>query len=181
MEGNMTTGHVFIAASLDGFVAREDHGLDWLNKQNTADEDHGYDDFVSGIDGLIMGSGSFKNTLNFGDWPYQKPVIVMSTSLTESNIPTNLNDKVRLTRLAPKELMAWLKEEGWTCAYVDGGQIVQSFIRARLIKDVTITIVPILIGEGRRLFGEIDGDIDFQLIGSEAFNSGLVQIRYEVI
>jgi len=177
----MTTGHVFIATSLDGFVARTDHTMDWLNRQIIEGEDHGFEKFMGSVDGLVMGSGSFKNVLTFGDWPYQKHVKVMSQSLNESDIPADLNGKVSLTRLSPKELMSALNKEGWKRAYVDGGQLVQSFIREGLIEDVTLTLVPILIGSGLRLFGEVDRDIDLQLRHSLAFGSGMVQNHYKLI
>ena len=64
---------------------------------------------------------------------------------------------------------------------MDGGQLVQSFIQAGLIEDINITLIPILIGEGVRLFGSIDGDIDLELTGSQAFSSGLVQNRYRIL
>lgn len=177
----MTTGHVFIATSLDGFVARDDHGLDWLMKQNTADEDHGYDAFMASVDGLIMGRGSFQTALSFDTWPYQKPVFVMSKSLTEDAVPAALRDQVSLTRLEPGDLMASLDAQGWKRAYVDGGLVVQSFIRAGLVSDMSVTLIPILIGGGRRLFGELDGDIDLQLLASKAFPSGLLQTRYRLL
>jgi hypothetical protein len=81
------TGHVFLGVSLDGFVARLDHRLDWLTKHAATGEDHGYDAFMAGVDGIIMGSGSLRTVLTFGEWPYRKPVIVMSGSLTPSAIP----------------------------------------------------------------------------------------------
>ena len=68
----MTTGHVFIATSQDGFIAREDGNIDWLMKQKTDGEDHGYEDFMASVEGLIMGRGSYEKVLTFGDWPYQK-------------------------------------------------------------------------------------------------------------
>lgn len=177
----MTTGHVFMAMSLDGFVAREDHRLDWLMKQKTEGEDHGYDAFMAGVDGLIMGRGSFRNALAFDEWPYHKPVIVMSRSLTENDIPVEMREKVSLTRLNPHGILTSLAERGWARAYVDGGLIVQSFIRAGLIDDMTITLIPILIGKGRRLFGELDSDIDLDLLSSNSFPSGLVQTRYRIL
>ncbi|WP_119168984.1 dihydrofolate reductase family protein [Algihabitans albus] len=176
----MTTGHVFIATSLDGFVARRDHRLDWLMKQNTEGEDHGYEAFLAGVDGLVMGSGSYKTVLGFGDWPYAKPVIVMSTSLSRADVPAELADRVRVTDLGPRDLMRELQAEGWSRAYIDGGQVVQSFLRANLIRDLVVTLVPILIGEGRRLFGEIAEDIDLDLLGVTSFPSGLVQTRYKI-
>ncbi len=174
----MTIGHVFMATSLDGFVARRDHSLDWLMKQNTEGEDQGYNDFIAGVDGIIMGRGSFQNVLTFDQWPYEKLVIVMSKSLTQDDVPKDLSGKVRVTTLEPKELMELLEAEGWKHAYVDGGKIVQSFIKAGLIEDITVTIIPILIGDGLRLFGEINGDIDLSLLESRSFQSGLVQNHY---
>ena len=177
----MTTGHVFIATSLDGFVAREDHQIDWLMKQNTRGEDHGYDDFIGSVDGIVMGRGSYENVLTFGEWPYEKPVVVMSKRLTQSDIPAELKDKVNLTDFEPPDLMQSLRTDGWSRAYVDGGKVVQSFVRCGLIEDVILTTVPILIGTGRRLFGEIDHDIDLDLIGSTSFKSGLVQNHYRIL
>ena len=177
----MINGHVFMAVSLDGFIARSDYSLDWLMKQNTEGEEHGYNDFMDGVDGIVMGSGSFKTILGFDEWPYKKPVNVMSQSLTDKDIPEDIQGKVKLTLLSPKEVMSSLGSEGWKRAYVDGGQVVQSFIREGLIESLTITHIPILIGSGIRLFGEIDQDIDLQLRHSQSFASGLVQSHYTIL
>ncbi len=176
----MTIGHVFIATSLDGFVAREDRSLDWLMKQNTGDEDQGYSDFIASVDGLVMGRGSYQTVLTFDKWPYEIPVVVMSSTLTQKDIPNDLTDKVRITALEPRELMKSLKSEGWKHAYVDGGKVVRSFIKAGLIEDIIITTIPILIGDGIRLFGELDSDIDLTLLESRSFQSGLVQNHYRL-
>ena len=176
----MTTGHIYVATTLDGFVARSDHQLDWLMKQNTNGEDHGYEAFVDSVDGIVMGRGSFENVLTFGEWPYPKPVVVMSKTLSDADIPGKLRDKVRLVDLEPPELMRLLHDEGWSRAYIDGGKLVQSFIRHGLIEDIVLTTVPILIGDGRRLFGEIDADIDLELISTTSFPSGLVRTSYRI-
>lgn len=109
----MTTGHIFIAASLDGYIARKSGELDWLMKQTTADEDHGWDAFMEAVDGLVMGRGTFEKVLTFGDWPYTKPAVVMSRTLTDRDVPGELADKVRLTRLDPPDVMTMLEGEGW--------------------------------------------------------------------
>ena len=176
----MTTGHMFMAMSLDGFVAREDFGLDWLMKQMTEGEDHGNAAFMESVDGLVLGSGSFRTMLTFDTWPYEKPVVVLSRTMRSSDIPDELRDKVTLSALAPRQLMASLSEQGWKRAYVDGGKIIQSFMREGLIADMTVTIVPILIGAGKRMFGTLDADIDLHLLESKSFPSGLVTSRYEV-
>ena len=177
----MASGHVFMAMSLDGFVARTDHAIDWLEKQQTVGEDHGYDDFMASVDGLVMGSGSFKKVLTFQSWPYIKPVIVMSKSLTTDDVPQDLGGKVEISRLSPEELLLSLNQRGWGRAYVDGGRLVQSFIQAGLIKDMTVTIIPILIGDGLRMFGTLDRDVDLELVGSRAFESGLVTNEYRLL
>lgn len=176
----MTTGHMFMAMSLDGFVAREDFGLDWLMKQKTDGEDHGNAAFMESIDGLVMGSGSFRTMLTFDAWPYEKPVVVLSKAMKPNDIPEELRDKVTVSELAPRQLMASLSEQGWKRAYIDGGKIIQTFMREGLIADMTVTVVPILIGEGKRMFGALDADIDLQLLESKSFPSGLVTSRYEV-
>jgi dihydrofolate reductase len=176
----MTSGHVYIAVSLDGFVARSDRRIDWLTKQDTAGEEHGYEAFVASVDGIVMGRGSFETVLGFGRWPYGKPVVVMSRTLTQSDVPAELAGKVRVSDLEPADLMRSLHRDGWGRAYVDGGRLVQSFVRLGLIDDFVLTTIPILIGDGIRLFGELDHDIDLDLLGVESYPSGLVGSRYRV-
>ncbi len=177
----MTTGHVFIAVSLDGFIARKDHRIDWLMKQETGAEDHGYDEFIDRVDGIVMGRNSYEKVLTFGDWPYQKPVVVMSKSLSQSDISPELAEKVSITEFDPPELMKSLESKGWDRAYVDGGKVVQSFLRDGLIDDIVLTTIPILIGDGIRLFGETEADIDLELVSAKSFASGMVQSRYRVL
>ncbi|MEJ1991030.1 MAG: dihydrofolate reductase family protein [Maritimibacter sp.] len=177
----MTTGHIFMAMSLDGYVAREDFSLDWLMKQKTDGEDHGYEAFMDSVDGLVMGSGSFRTALTFDAWPYEKPVVVLSKTLKPEDIPEDLRDKVSISALAPQQFMASLSEQGWKRAYIDGGKVIQSFMREGLIADMTVTVVPILIGAGKRMFGALDADIDLQLLESKSFPSGLVTSRYKVL
>lgn len=177
----MTTGHVFIATSLDGFVARSDHQLDWLMKQDTAGEDHGFEEFMASVDGLVMGRGSYETVLGFDqEWPYAKPVIVLSRSLSQSDVPAALAEKVEVSALDPAALMVRLAKDGWSRVYVDGGRVVQSFIRLGLVESIVLTRVPILIGDGVPLFGEIERDIDLELLNSKSFGSGMVQSHYRL-
>ncbi len=177
----MVSGHIFIATSLDGFVAREDRALDWLMKQPSTGEDHGYNRFMERMDGLIMGRGSYETVLGFESWPYSKPVVVLSKTITQADVPDALKDKVRITASAPVEVMAKLSAEGWKCAYVDGGKVVQSFIRAGLVEDIILTQVPILIGRGLRLFGDLAADVALELVSNRAFKSGMVQSHYRLM
>lgn len=178
----MTTGHVFIATSLDGYVARPDHSLDWLMKQPAAEgDDGGFAAFMENVDGLVMGTGSFRTLLGFDQWPYTKPVVVLSSSLTAQDVPEALQGKVRLSRAEPGSLMRQLQQEGWARAYIDGGRLVQSFLRLGLISDLTITTVPILIGSGIPLFGSLERDIDLRIRSSRILPAGMVQTTFQVV
>ena len=148
----MTTGHVFIATSLDGFIARPDGGLDWLEQANAAGEDHGYEAFVAGIDGLVMGRATFEVALGFTPWPYDKPIIVLSATLEETGIPARLRDQVSIAR-SVAEARADAARRGWRRAYVDGGATIRSFLRAGAIADMVITRIPVLLRSGLPLFG----------------------------
>lgn len=178
----MTTGHVFIATSVDGFVARKDHSIDWLTKQSSVEgEDGGFAAFMDSVDGLIMGSGSFRTILGLGQWPYTKPVIVLSSTLSERDVPDKLKDKARISRSTPKVIMQDLEREHWARAYVDGGRLVQSFLREGLISDLTVTSIPILIGEGIPLFGSLDADVDLELVSFRKLRTGMLQSSYRIV
>jgi len=177
----MTTGHVFIATSLDGFIARADGDVDWLSKYVVEGEDTGYDAMIASIDGLVMGSGTYQKVLTFGEWPYPKPVVVVSRSIKQEDIPANLRERVRVTDKSPAELMEELDEHGWKRAYVDGGRLIQSFLNQGLIEDMIVTNVPILIGSGLPLFGSMPEDIELEHFGTRSFPSGLVSSKYKVL
>lgn len=177
----MIEGHVFIATSVDGFIARSDHALDWLERQPVAGEDHGYDAFVARMDGIVMGSESFRKVSSFDEWPYALPVIVMSSSLTDADIPASLQDKIHLSNETPRALMSRLEDDGWQAVYVDGGAVIRSFLREGLISEMTITRVPVLLGEGRALFGPLEADLDLKLLSTTTYPSGLVSTRYSLV
>ena len=176
----MPTGHIMMAMSLDGFVARPDHKLDWLEKQASEGEDHGFDAFQNSVDVIVMGSGSLRTLLGFGDVGYSKPVVVLSRSMAQDDLPENARDRVEILELEPHDLMAEFAKRGFNRVYVDGGAIIQSFLKAGLIADMKITIVPILIGEGIRIFDNSGSDTDLELISTEQFPSGLVDLVYKV-
>lgn len=176
----MPTGHVFIATSLDGFIAREDGSLDWLLSRDAPDEDHGYTAFMQDIDGIVMGRGSYETVAGFDPWPYDLPVLVLSATLADRPVPDHLAGKLRFANLSPAAAMAMLGREGLRRVYVDGGQIVQAFLRDGLVEDMVVTQVPVLIGTGRRLFGPTGADIPLRHVQTRAFPSGLVQSRYQI-
>jgi dihydrofolate reductase len=173
---------VFIAASLDGFIARKNGDLDWLpgSDGEPTGEDYGFHDYFSSIDTLVMGRNTYELALSFKEWPYRgKRVLVLS-----SRFPTQLQtlaEGVQGTSLSPEALVHQLMSVGATHVYVDGGKTIQSFLRANLINDMTITRIPVLIGEGISLFGPVAHDIQLQHLSTQAFTSGFVQSKYLVI
>ncbi len=176
----MVTGHVFIAVSVDGYIARSNGELDWLMKQPAQGEDFGHDAFMDSVDGLILGRGTYEKVLTFDEWPYPKPVVVLSSSLGPDAIRKDLADKVRVVDVKPKQIMQRLAEEGWKRAYVDGGKVIQAFLREGLISDMALTRIPILLGGGIPLFGPLEKDIDLKHVATKAYPSGLVHSTYKV-
>ncbi len=176
----MATAHVFIATSLDGFIARPDGDIDWLLLRDDPTEDHGYSDFIADKDVIVMGRGSYEKVLTFDTWFYERPMVVLSERLADSPVPEALKGKVRFSNLSPRDVMEELTSQGLHRVYVDGGQVVQSFLRDGLVADMVITTVPVLIGAGRSLFGAIQQDVELKLVSSRCFPSGLVQSTYRL-
>lgn len=177
----MITGHVFIATSLDGHIARPDGDIGWLLERDDPEEDHGYTAFIADKDMIVMGRGSYEKVLGFETWPYDRPVLVLSKRLAGAPVPDRLQGKLRFADLAPAEAMRELETQGVRRVYVDGGKVVQAFLRERLIDDMVITTAPVLIGSGRPLFGELPGDLGLELVSSRSFPSGLVQSTYRLL
>lgn len=177
----MVTTHVFIAVSLDGYIARQDGDIDWLLKRDDPTEDHGYAAFIADKDWIIMGRGSYEKVLTFDEWPYDRPVLVLSRQLTDTPVPEALKGKVQFSCFTPREALAHLKEKNVHRVYIDGGQLIQSFLREGLVADIVVTIVPVLLGSGKPLFGVLTNDIDLTLLSSRSFPSGLVQSYYRLM
>ena len=177
----MPTAHVFIATSLDGYIARPNGDIDWLIQRDDQTEDHGYSAFIADKDVIVMGRGTYEKVATFDTWFYELPVVVLSEQLADSPVPEALQGKLRFSRLAPKALMAELASQGVERVYVDGGQVVQSFLREGLVTDLVISTMPVLLGSGRPLFGSLVQDVDLQLVDSRSFPSGLVQSTYRLV
>lgn len=177
----MTTAHVFIAASLDGYIAREDGDIAWLTPNGAEAEDHGFNRFYAAVDGIIMGRATWEKVCTFGDWPFDKPVIVLSRRLTEADVPPDQIGKVRIWSCSPREALERVGAQAWSRAYVDGGQLIQSFLREGLISDIVLTRIPLLLGRGLPLFGVLGQALPLQHLGTQSFPSGLVQSHYAVI
>jgi dihydrofolate reductase len=167
---------VFIAASLDGFIARANDDLDWLPQGGG--EPHGYDEFIATVDALVIGRRSFEKVLTFDTWPYdKKPVVVLSTRALAPAPPGAVVERMSG---APAEIVSQLAARGVGHIYVDGGITIQRFLQARLIQRLIITRIPVLLGDGIPLFGALQGDIVLKHVRTRQYPSGLVQSEYVV-
>jgi dihydrofolate reductase len=166
---------VFIATSLDGFIARRDGGIDWLSIVEAPGEDYGYAKFFADVGALILGRGTYDTVRTFPAWPYGDMPCVVFTHRP----PPEPRARERFYAGAPGPLLVELHEAGVRRVYVDGGGLIRSFLRENLIDDLTLSIIPILLGDGIPLFGAEIPERRLRLAGSQTFASGLVQLRYE--
>jgi dihydrofolate reductase len=169
---------VFIGTSVDGFIARRNDALDFLPANGG--EPHGYNEFIATVDVLVIGRRTYEIVLAFPEWPYgDKQVVVLSTrNLDFSAVRGGLVEQMSGS---PAEIVSNLTARGFQHAYIDGGVTIQQFLRAGLIQRLTITRVPVLIGEGIPLFGAIPKDIRLQHIATQQYASGLVKTEYQII
>ncbi|NEP13623.1 MAG: dihydrofolate reductase [Symploca sp. SIO2C1] len=174
---------VFIATSLDRFIARTDGKLDWLDAANATvpeGEDCGYHAFFESIDFLIMGRKTYEQVLSFGKWPYgTKPVIVLSRN--KIAIPEQLAQTVSDSSESPKDLCERLSKVGAKRLYIDGGITIQRFLAEGMINDLTITVIPVILGSGIPLFGNLKKDITLKHLATKTYDFGFVQLSYEVV
>jgi dihydrofolate reductase len=167
---------VFIATSLDGFIAREDGALDWLPPGGG--EDHGYTAFIATVDAVVMGRHTYETVLTFDAWPFAAglPVIVLTTRPLDRPPPRGAT--VEIMTGPPRDIVARLAERGMQHLYVDGGITVQRFLSAGLIQHFTLTRIPVLLGRGIPLFGPIASDIRFEHIATQSYAGGMVTSQY---
>lgn len=169
---------VFIATSIDGYIADKNGNIDWLHSIPNPDGiDMGYSDFMSRIDALVMGRKTFETVYAFDiDWPYTKPVFVLSNTL--NSIPEKYIGKAELINGDLLEILNILNSKGFRNLYIDGGSTIQSFLKANLIDEMIITTIPILLGGGTSLFGQLSSPINFRCIESKIFLESVVQNHF---
>jgi dihydrofolate reductase len=170
---------VYVGTSLDGFIARDDGDIGWLGQYESQEVFRGFAEFMDTIDAVVMGRRTFEKVLAYPSWPYRKKVFVLSRTMTQ--IPENLRSKAAVVSMLPGELLTYLASQGFSNVYVDGGKVIQSFLREDRIDRLIVTRIPLVIGRGIPLFGGLDHDLRFAHLKTEVFANGLVQSRYERI
>ncbi|HEV2114394.1 MAG TPA: dihydrofolate reductase family protein [Terriglobales bacterium] len=168
---------VFCGVSVDGFLARPNHALDF--RDAGGQEPHGFEEFYGSVDVLVIGRKTFEVVLTFGKWAYgKKPVVVLSSRpLDFSSVKGGVVEQMAGE---PRAIAAQLKARGFKHAYIDGGITIQRFLAAGVINRMVITRVPVLIGSGIPLFGPVPRDISLRHVATRCYGGGLVQSEYEV-
>jgi dihydrofolate reductase len=164
---------VFIATSLDGFIAKADGNIDWLSIHSLDKEPNGYGEFIASVDAIVIGRGTYDTVLGFGGWFYgDKPVVVM----THADRPSRHGELF----YAGDARGVFSRVPGAKRIYVDGGNVIAQFFAADLIDDVTVGILPIVLGGGIRLFPGGEGEHRLAREGHRVYASGMVQLSYRV-
>lgn len=166
---------IYIAMSIDGYIARKDGGLDWLEYGHVGDEDYGFRKFIDSVDALVLGRNTYEVVSAFDKWPYEgKRVIVLSNTLKE------VRKEAELFCGQLTDLASMLYSEGITHVWVDGGITVSKFLEAGLVDDITISVIAMVLGSGIPLFSTMSREHKCRLLSTQSYPSGLVQLKYEI-
>jgi dihydrofolate reductase len=165
----------YAAASLDGYIAKSDGSTAWLAPFEGGSEDYGYADLLGSVDAVLMGAKTYEQTLGFGEWPYSGK----RTWVFSSKVPPSARDDVQVTRLWPAEALGELATAGVTRAWLVGGAaLAGAFHNAGLITEYVVSVVPVVLGDGVALLGKSSRGAQLELVSSQAYTSGIVQLRY---
>lgn len=170
---------IYIAVSLDGYIADKNGSVDWLSMIPTVEEtQNDFVDFMNGIDCLVMGRNTFETVKSFGgEWPYSKKVFVLSNSM--ESIPNGYEDKIELIKGLPSEIVQSLHTKGYENLYIDGGKTIQSFLNEDLIDEMIISTIPVLLGGGKSLFGKLPDSKVFQTVDTKIVSGLFTQTHYK--
>lgn len=171
----MTAVVLYIASSLDGYIATMDGGVEWLTAVEIEGEDYGFQTFFDSVDGLVMGSRTYEQILGFGKWPYRdKPSWVMSRQALKPAASS-----VLITPGTVDDVLAAAEQQGLKRVWLVGGSaLIDAFERAGRIDECIISVVPLLLGNGLPLFVPGRRARALTLIESRHYTSGLVQLHY---
>lgn len=169
----------YVATSLDGYLADSDGGVDWLDDlPNPEGSDYGFGEFIEGIDAILMGANTFRVVEAFGQWPYTKPVYVISKSI--EHVPAAYVDRIRLVSGPIEEVLRRMENEAGSNVYVDGGQVIRSCLASGLLSELVITTVPVILGRGIALFAPSEHRIALRHRKTEVLGVGLVKSTYSI-
>ena len=169
---------LYVAASVDGFIARSDGDVSWLDKYQSAEEDYGYHDFHESIGACIMGANTYEKALTLtGGIDKKLPTYVV----TQRKLPAQADAEVILHSGSLSDLLRKIrkrtKKDIWL---VGGGRLTQSFLKEKLLDEIVLSTIPMVLGEGISLFGNTRKEVDLRLVETRVYEIGIVQTHYRV-
>lgn len=162
---------VYIASSLDGYIARENGDIDWLPESSESS----YDTFYKSVDTVIMGKTTYDQVLTFGEYPYKNKKSFVFTRTSKNN-----DDNVEFVSDVEKFVKDGFPGEGNNIWLVGGAQIITSFLKQGIVDEIIITVIPVLLGKGIPLFKNVEKETKLELIKTEKFGQ-LVDLHYKVL
>ncbi len=180
-QPNLPECSVFVGVSLDGFLAKPDGDLNWMDEAAGGAGDHGYEAFIAGIDTLVWGRKTFEKVMAFDKWYHgKKRVVVLSHQPLDLGPARARGAVVEHRSGTPQDIVSQLGASGARHLYIDGGQTIQNFLRAGLIRRLIISQLPVLIGQGIPLFGSLPHDVKLRHVATRTFPGGMVQSEYQI-
>ena len=185
-------GRVFIATSLDGFIARPDGDILWLTDPSprppsqqhvppTSPDKRTVDSIeqnMQRIECIAMGRKTYEKIASFGEWPYTKRTFVISSTLAAGGM--ELPPSVQVVR-SVDEAAEVFERENMKLVYVDGGLVIQEFLRRGWVDEMVVTHAPVLLGRGIPLFGGLEKDVELTLLGVDVIEDGMISTWYQVV
>ena len=166
---------VFLGLSVDGRIARPDGDLEWLTSRGAAAGDAGFTPFMESVDAIVMGRRTYDAIASEKRWPYLgRPLHVISTTLAADRDP-----RITVHRSAEAAVDA-LERDGHRRVYVDGGETIRWFLASGLVDELTLSLVPVLIGDGPSLFGPLGGDVNLEHVRTAVRDGAIVQTTHRV-
>jgi dihydrofolate reductase len=169
---------VYIAMSLDGYIAKANDDISFLSLVECDGEDYGYNNFYAAVDTVIMGMRTYSKVLSMGhSFPTNdKEMFIITRSQKTSK------GKINFYTGSPVDLVASIKEKPGKVIFIDGGSyVVNTLLEANLIDEFVISIVPVILGEGISLFKNSEKEHKLSLVESKSYSSGLVQLHYKFL
>ncbi len=169
---------VFISATLDGFIGRADGALDWLTQIDDSDTDYGYEEYYDSVDGVLMGSNTYEMISSLGPWPYSSKPSFVFTHRNLKACGTNIffvsGDPLQL--VSSRQLSSFRRL--WL---VGGSGLIANCLKRRLIDEYVITLLPVILGHGLRLFPSPIAEEWLSLAGFRTYDRGVIQLCYRRI
>jgi dihydrofolate reductase len=169
---------LYIASSLDGFMAGRNGDISWLDPYQVEGEDYGYSEFLKTIDIIVMGSKTYEQVLNFGSWPYEG---FKTYVMTKRQLEPVDKAQVKFYSGDLDSFVHNIKRESHKNVWLVGGaSLAQSFLERGFIDEMIISIIPVILGDGIPLFGRTQKDFRLELLKSGSYNNSIVQLHYKL-